>query len=171
MLGIMYRKMSDDPLHQTRLNKTWTSLSDIAAELEIDPKVLKRYHEGFHSFGKGNDHVRCEDRNGVFMIGLEERGLAAYLDDYWLREGQKELNERIYDITKWLLPVIAILITAGSLGFTVYTTVQNKNKIETIQKELDTIKQQQKPDTLFGSYFPFILFSKPANSAHAFLKT
>ncbi len=39
---------------------------------------------------------------------LKREGISGVLDEYWLREGEKEANERIYDKTKWLVPVIAL---------------------------------------------------------------
>lgn len=147
-LKYLYDKIKNEPLHHTDLRKSWSNFNDIATHLKIDAKTLKEYHEGFHFVDK--EHVACKSSNGHFLIGIEEAGVAAYLDDYWLREGEKELNERIYDKVKWMIPIAALLITAFSLAFTVYTIQRTRNKVELIESRLNTLEQQKKPENLSG---------------------
>lgn len=75
---------------------------------------------------------------------LKREGISGVLDEYWLREGEKEANERIYDKTKWLVPVIALAITAGSLLFSTWKIAHTKEKIKSVERELQQLKEQKK---------------------------
>jgi hypothetical protein len=81
---------------------------------------------------------------------LEKNGYAAAIDEFWLREGEKELNEKIYDKAKWFVPLVAVIITAASLIFSVYTVQRTRNQVEVIKSDLEKLKLRQ--NTITGIY-------------------
>ena len=120
ILKYLYGKLKDEPLHRTNLKASWTNFNEIASHLKINAALLKEYHQAFHSFEK--DYVACKSSNGWFLIAIQEAGVAAYLDEYFLREGEKEVNERIYDKVKWIVPIVA-------LYFSKYTFLNSSDQV------------------------------------------
>jgi len=119
------------------LEKSKSSFKEMADIFSIDPKLLREYHQAFHGFdGKEHHHVKCFNEGGEYIIGINEPGIRAYLDDYWINEGEKDLNERIYNKTKWSIPLIALVITAISLGYSIYTIQQTQHRLQILEKQL-----------------------------------
>ena len=123
MLGYLYAKIKNEPLGNIELAKSKCLFKDMAADLKIDALLLREHHHGFHALQY--DHVKCEGGK-EFYIRLTEAGAFAYTDEYWLREGKKELNERIYDRTKWIVPILSLIIAIGSAIYTYIETSQIK---------------------------------------------
>ena len=139
ILKYLFTKIKYEPLHNIDLNKSKSSFEEIAKYLNVDVIYLRECHQGLHTFDK--DHVGCSNVNDTFFIGITDAGMSAYLDNYWLREGQKELNERIYDKTKWVVHLLALLITFISLLYSV-STIRDINK--QVQELKDKINKNQK---------------------------
>jgi hypothetical protein len=125
------------------LNNSNMKIDDLLKELNMPYQEFQNCHLAMH-FAKENQ-LKCTVNDNGLVVGLEEAGVAAFVDDYWLREGNKDLNERIYDKTKWLIPLLALLITATSLTYAAYTTQQNSKKVQSIELELQRLKQTIKP--------------------------
>lgn len=142
MLEYLYSKIKDEPLHEVDLKKSKSSFKEMADFLSIDPKLLREYHQSFHGFDDKEDHVKCFNERGEYIIGIDEPGIRAYLDDYWINEGEKDLNERIYNKTKWVVPLIALVITAISLGYSVYSIRQTQQKVQILEKQLLDYKHE-----------------------------
>jgi len=132
MLEYLYFKIKYEPLHRVELEKSKSSFVEMANHLKVDAMYLRECHQGFHTFD--NEHVKCFNEYDNFIIGITDAGIYAYLDSYWKREGQKELNERIYDKTKWAVPIFALLITLLSLIYSVNTVRQTHIKIEKLEE-------------------------------------
>ena len=142
MLEYLYSKIKDEPLHEVDLKKSKSSFKEMADFLSIEPKLLREYHQSFHGFDDKEDHVKCFNERGEYVIGIDEPGIRAYLDDYWINEGEKDLNERIYNKTKWVVPLIALVITAISLGYSVYSIRQTQQKVQILEKQLLDYKHE-----------------------------
>ena len=84
-----------------------------------------------------NNHIRLTQMGEKFYVNIEEKGYAAFIDEYWLREGYKECNERIYNKTKWIILLLVVIMSAATLIFSVYTIRNMNNRIETLQKILN----------------------------------
>jgi len=115
ILEYLYNKLDQTTLHKTELTKSITSVEEISTYLNITPIEFKKYHMSFHSFAKDLDHVQCFATHNKYTIGITEAGIIAYLDDYWIKEGQKELNDKVYNVTKWALPIVTFLISLAAL--------------------------------------------------------
>jgi hypothetical protein len=137
----LYDKIKDEPIHEIDLNKSTTGFKKMATDLEIDPYLLREYHHGFHGFEK--DHVQCAKHTGD--ISITEAGIRACLDGFWKREGERELNERIYDTTKWIIPVLALIVTLFSVFYSVYRVSVMSDQIKRVEKELQELKKIEKP--------------------------
>jgi hypothetical protein len=143
ILKTLYDKIKETPLnHQMDLNKTEMEFKQLALQLKIDELKLLEYHEGLHGFPKDEQHVICKHLNGICRIYLDEPGIRAYLDEYWLRAGRLEVNERIYDRTKWLVPIIALLVTIGTIIFSNSTIRQLKNKQQQLQGQINGLERR-----------------------------
>ena len=138
-LKYLNEKLKDEPPHNVTLSKSKSSFNKMAKDLNIDPKTLKEYHHGFHLSPKGENHVECTTEGGEYMIAIKEPGVQAFHDEYWLSQGHKELNERIYDKTKWILPVAAIIISVLSV---LITKCQGPKevKLQKLQQRLDSVE-------------------------------
>jgi hypothetical protein len=126
-------KKSEDEID---LNLSHTSLHDLAQKLKISNKETYDYH---HALLQRN-HIKSAFLGGKRYIALEENGYAAAIDEFWLREGQRELNEKIYDKAKWMVPLLALVITAASLAFSAYTGQQTKKQIDIVKSDLQKLK-------------------------------
>ncbi len=142
MLEYLYSKIKDEPLHRTDLKRSKSSFKEMADFLKIDARLLKEYHQSFHGFDDKEDHVKCFEEGGEYIIGIDEPGIRAYLDDYWINEGEKDLNERIYNKTKWVIPIIALIITAASLMYSIYSIRQTQKKVQKLEKQLLDYKHE-----------------------------
>ena len=107
-------------MHITRLAKSLTVVDDLAPILGISTQDFKKYHMSFHDFEKEKNHVICSAPNTCYTIGITEPGVIAYLDDYWIKEGRKDLNDTIYNVAKWLMPIISIGISFIALWFSTH---------------------------------------------------
>jgi len=146
MLEFLYEKVRNEPLHSTDLKKSKSSFKEMADFLKIDARLLREFHQAFHGFKDDEDHVKCFNENNEYIIGIQEPGIRAYLDDYWMNEGEKDLNERIYNKTKWIIPVFALLITAASLMYSINSIRQTQMKVQAIEQQISDYKHaaQQK---------------------------
>ncbi len=142
ILEYLYLKIKFEPLHNINLLKSKSSFVEMANNLKLDAMYLRECHQGFHTFEK--DHVACFNEGDNFIIGITEPGINAYLDNYWIREGHKELNERIYEKTKWSVPLIALIITVLSLLYSVNTVRDIHIKIEQLEEKYKTLDQLKK---------------------------
>lgn len=142
MLEYLYNKIKNEPLHRVDLKKSKSSFKEMADSLNIEPILLREYHQAFHGFEEKEDHVKCFVENGEYVIGIDEPGIRAYLDDFWISEGEKDLNERIYNKTKWIVPVFALIITIISLSISITTIRQTQRKGEQLDKELSKYKHE-----------------------------
>jgi hypothetical protein len=131
--------MKDEPLGQIDILKSTSNFEDIAAALNIDVHELREQHYGFHSVEE--NHVKCSGGKH-FLMTLEQAGIFAYTDEYWLREGRKEMNERIYDYTKWSLPVLSLIISLFALYISLSSKQQPLKKAPIQQKQVDSIRQK-----------------------------
>ncbi len=111
ILRHLYNKIESQPIHKTDLNESKSVVEDIAGVLKISPRELKKWHMSFHDFPEKNGHVLCFSENGCYMMGNTESGIIAYLDDFWLREGRKDLNDKIYNVSKWVFPILTFIIS------------------------------------------------------------
>ncbi len=143
MLKYLHDKIKDEPLHKTDLMKSKSSFKEMADVLKIDARLLREYHQAFHGFKDDEDHVKCFNEKNEFFIGIQEPGIRAFLDDYWISEGEKDLNERIYNKTKWIVPVFALIVTVFSLWYSTKTVKQTQIKVNSLEKRLFNTEREQ----------------------------
>lgn len=137
---IVYYENSDKVIN---LNDSNIPFQEVIDAIGVPFEKAYKYHHAFHI--KDEEHVKCSTHKGIQHIGILENGIAAAIDEYWLREGQKELNERIYDKTKWIVPVIALIVTIGSILYSAIKVQGMQGKVNKVQEELKSIQQQIKP--------------------------
>ena len=135
MLEHLYSKIKYEPLHKVELEKSKSSFVEMANHLKLDAMYLRECHQGFHTFD--NDQVKCFNEGDNFIIGITDSGINAYLDKYWLREGQKELNERIYDKTKWVIPLVALVITFISLLYSASIVRDTRKELQELKDKIN----------------------------------
>ena len=137
---IVYYENTDKIIN---LNDTNTPFQEVIDVIGVPFEKAYKYHHALHI--KDEEHVLCSTHNGIQYIGIMENGIAAAIDEYWLREGQKELNERIYDKTKWIVPVVALIVTIGSILYSAIKVQGVQEKVNKVQEELKNIQQKIKP--------------------------
>jgi hypothetical protein len=125
------------------LNDTNMSFHLVCEKICVPYEKAFKYHHALHV--KGEEHVLCTVKDGIPYIGLLENGVAAAIDEYWLREGQKELNERVYDKTKWIVPVIALIVTVASVLYSATQVQIMGGRVSKLEMELRIVQQQIKP--------------------------
>ena len=123
------------------LNLSHTSMAELAKTLKLSFSEVYEYHHAMMQLNQ----VKCTPLGGKYYLELEENGYAALVDEYWIRQGERELNEKIYDKVKWLVPVIALVVTAGSLIFSTLTIQKMTHKIDGIKIELEKLKTERNP--------------------------
>lgn len=134
----LYDKVTYNENHVPNLQETLTPLKDVSNATGIDYDLIIKYHHGIP-----DDQAMCHNpENGDHMIYLKRNGIDAAIEEYWLREGQKELNERIYDKTKWVVPVFALIATIGSLLYTVSTVKDTSQKVVKLESDLKEARGQ-----------------------------
>ena len=118
------------------LNLSHTSLYDLAQKLKIPFGEAYDYHFALTQ----HNHLKSLILGGKHYVALQENGYAAVIDEFWLREGQRELNEKIYDKAHWVAPVLALLISVASLIFSAYSSQQTKKELVTLKSEVLELK-------------------------------
>jgi hypothetical protein len=121
------------------LSTSWSSLIELSEKTGYKYQKILDYHHAIP-----DKHAICVHKENVHGMMLQRDGFEIAIDEYWLREGQKELNERIYDKTKWLIPVIALIITVGSLYYSISSVIDTQNKVSQQQKQV--IEMQHRID-------------------------
>ena len=139
ILAFLKSRIDKQPGEGKDLNLSHTSLHEIAKKLKVSDQevydhqyVMRQHHQ-----------IKSTLLGGKYYFVLEENGYAAYIDSFWLREGERELNERIYEKMKWLTPLVALLITSAALIISIYLLQQNIAKVQALKLELETLKSQQ----------------------------
>jgi hypothetical protein len=113
---------------------------DLAKRLNTIPVKIRRVT----SIMQGCKEVRFDDFGNGECLVFGENSYPAYADEKYLKEGRKRINDNIYDIVKWLMPLTLCSIAVCSLIYTITETRRNKQRIELMQQELDTLKYQKK---------------------------
>ena len=134
----LYNKITYSDIDVPKLTATKTELKVLAEEINVPYKELFDAHHGIP-----DTQARCVSDDGKHSIVLAFEGVDASISKYWLREGQKESNEMVYDKVKWLVPIIALIITAGSLSYTICTITETRQEIEEVKEELSALKAQK----------------------------
>jgi hypothetical protein len=99
--------------HKMDLSESTTTMRQLATALKINHQDVRKWHMSLHV--PEDEHVECDCESKEFVMSITEAGMIAYLDDYWLREGEKDLNDRIYNVSRWALPLAALLISILAL--------------------------------------------------------
>ena len=136
MLQHLKSRVDKRPPEEKDLNLSHTSLYDLAQKLKTSFGEIYDYHHALCQ----HSHIKTILLGGKHYVVLDEKGYAAVIDEFWLREGERELNEKIYDKTKWMVPLLALLITAASLIFSIYTIQQTKSQIKSLKSEIEKLK-------------------------------
>ena len=118
ILELLYKKLEDEPLHNTNLSKSKTDLKIISESLKLPADEIRKYHMAFHSFEK--DHVQCTSMNNTSIIEITEAGVIALFDEFWIKEGKKDLHDSIYNITRWILPVFSFLLSLIAIIISIF---------------------------------------------------
>jgi hypothetical protein len=79
--------------------------------------------------------------NGLFITA---KGIISYSEKKYLKENRKIKNEYLYDVVKWLIPVMLFIIAVG----TTYVNMRLANNTNNNQEQLMTM--QQKLDSLLS---------------------
>lgn len=133
LLGYLKAKVDKKPGPEKDMNISHTSLHELAKKMDIPFTDLYDYQFALLQ----NNHIRLTQMGEKFYVNIEEKGYAAFIDEYWLREGHKECNERIYNKTKWIILLLVVIMSAATLIFSIYTIRKMNNRIETLQKILN----------------------------------
>ena len=136
ILTILFNKLKYNDVHFFNLTYSATSVEELATTLNLTVEEILTAHHGL------TKHINCNCASGHHIISISADGIDAYIDNFWLREGQKDLNERIYDRTKWTIPVIALIVTIGSLVYSTYKTDKALKKVDKLQNDFDNLKNR-----------------------------
>ena len=136
ILKCLYDKIEYDENHVPHLGKTKTSLNDIAFEINEEISDVILYHHGIPD----NQAVCDTSSKTSHQMILQRDGIDCVIDEYWLSLGEKDLNERIYDKTKWFVPLFALSVTGATLMYNIINVQKIKNKVELLEKEIRQLK-------------------------------
>lgn len=139
IINHLFTKITYNNIDVPNLANTKTSLTDVAIAINESYEDVFMAHHGIP-----DEQMICVPDQDYHYVMLVRDGIPSVIDDFWIREGQQEVNDRIYDKTKWLVPVIALVITAASLIYSIYTISQTKLQIESIKRELYELRAQKK---------------------------
>jgi hypothetical protein len=138
ILKSLFEKLRYTDAHFFNLSDSATSVEELASKLNTTIEELLTAHHGL------TKHINCNCSSGKHIIILNADGIDAFIDDYWLREGQKDLNDKFYDRIKWIAPIVALLVTVASLCYTAYKTDRALKKAEQIQIDIEKLKTDNK---------------------------
>lgn len=125
-------------MHFFNLPDSATSVEQLAVELNTTVEEILTAHHGL------TKHIDCNCASGKHIITLNTDGIDAFIDDYWIREGQKDLNDKFYDRIKWIAPIAALIVTITALGYNAYKTDKVLKKVGLIETELEKLKTENK---------------------------
>lgn len=140
ILAAITHHLENSEERQFKLKDVAITTDDLAKKLKTTPirirsvtsKMQAIKEVEFDDFGKGEALV------------LSDNSYPAYADKKYLKEGRKRVNDNIYDIVKWLMPLTLCSIAVYSLIYTITETKRNKQRIEQMQKAIDILKYQKK---------------------------
>lgn len=135
----LFNKMSYDKLNMPCLKTSRSSLDEIARMTGYNYDEVWTAH---HGIPEDLAFCTCEVKNEHCME-LAIDGIAAAIDNYWIRQGEIELNERIYDKTKWIAPIATLIIAIASLIYTILSISHTQKKLILLEKEILQLKQQK----------------------------
>lgn len=71
-----------------------------------------------------NNHIEYNDPNGFLddnsSLALLPSGKEAYYESFYLTENRKDLSQSIEVNTKWIIPIISLLISLVALGISIF---------------------------------------------------
>lgn len=135
ILENLFNKLKYNDAHFFNLLESATSVEQLATELDETVEEILTAHHGL------TKHITCNCSSGKHIITLNADGIDAYIDEYWLREGQKDLNDKFYDRIKWIVPVAVLLVTSISLGYNAYKTSNALSKVDNVKVEVEIVRR------------------------------
>lgn len=140
ILSYLHSKLQYNENHIFNTNDSISSLEEIAKGTGIPFSDVVKYHHLIN-----DSEAKClptSGKNKEHKMIIDRAGIDAVIERKWIREGNKELNERIYDRTKWVLPLLAILLTVASLWYSVYTIQRTTQRIASLQKDVTVLTER-----------------------------
>lgn len=80
-----------------------------------------------------NEEIKYNFIENTEKVTLKNAGLIAYEDRKYLKQNFEKRNEKVYSLTKWVLPIVAIIISVFAL---LRSCVHNDLKTENIYIQL-----------------------------------
>ena len=136
ILSTLFGKLKYNDIHSFNLHDSATSVEQLATELNTTVEEILKAHHGL------TKHIECDCLSGKHIITLNDDGIDAFIDEYWIREGQKDLNDKFYDRIKWIAPIAALIVTITALGYNAYKTDSALKKVSLLEIEIGRIKNE-----------------------------
>jgi hypothetical protein len=141
------------------LQPAQADIKHLAKEINIPLDEVSAFHHALHN----ENQVTCRKSGNNSIISLEENGLHAFIDEYWLRQGEKETLERrqtesVIATNKMTIINIVITIIFSIIVTTIqvcsYNRETKKEYREVRQLKADSLKQLQllRHDSLYEKY-------------------
>jgi hypothetical protein len=134
--------------HDVPRDPSWEPLVDREKKISIETiKSITKY--GFEIIYPAvyllsrNNHIEYNDPNGFLDdntdLELLPSGKEAYYESFYLQENRKDLSQSIELNTKWIIPIISLLLSIIALCVSIFRT--NINRINETAKILDCFRK------------------------------
>jgi len=116
---------------------TETPHTEIAIFYRIDDYLVVKYHESLVD----RKFITCQLKDGIHYLKLQMDGRMAYLEDTLIEEGRKISNDKKYDVVKWSMPLLAVLVSLGTLIFTIVQKNKTDTKLLQLESKIEHLKK------------------------------
>lgn len=124
---------------------------ELAKQLNVSPEKIRQVT----SLMQKDGIVKYDDFGKGECLYTWEHSATALYEKTYLRNGRKRINDSLYDVVKWVLPIALIVVAIA----TTYINVQlNKDRlkiqpqIDSLKQELNTLKYQESKESRNAKY-------------------
>lgn len=141
LLKILLDKSLESVNNPVSINERSVTVKSIFKKLGINRNRLS-----YLSLEIENDgFIKKEKINGDFVFYSVDGISDAYWSKKYLIQGRKKLHDSIYDLTKWLLPIIVIMVSLYTIVASALFHLESDNLKQDIlhlQQQADSMKQK-----------------------------
>lgn len=138
LLGMLYKQRKDVELQKAENNILGISFGKIYEGLECDEDELHLITSDLFSSGE----IEYHDAYNIIGLFAKGKGVTSFVNEKYLKRIKERKKERV----KFVLPIIAVLISLASLFFSKITNNNVQSKFDTkakeIRSEIDILKFQ-----------------------------
>jgi hypothetical protein len=142
ILQILFRKTDNLKYHNTPfLESQWhVTINEIAKELGVDNLDIKKLISVMFQ----KDEIGIGSDNQIEYLFIKQNGITAHNEEYYLNISFRRFNDRAYDITRWVIPLLLAIIAVYTLMVNGCNEQKNSQAIKQLNIKVDSLLSSKK---------------------------